>query len=191
MHPNNQLRDKVGKLLILPHDPEKVIEKLDSFMKEYDQNMDDDSKEKYVTKLRELSDEYARLDGLNNHLPMVETLTINRTMIVEIANKLALDYPDPSTTEKMLIELVVGSYGRIIEFSKLLNNCQRVDSLSDIKTNYYRMLDKSLDRAYRQFNSAVMTLQTLRTPPLNVKIVSTNAVVAQNQQINLTQNETH
>ena len=62
-----------------------------------------------------------------------------------------------------------------------------VEYISDERTRYLGYLSKQMDRAHRQYLSALMTLKQLKAPAIEMNIKTKNTFVAQNQQINATQ----
>lgn len=135
-------------------------------------------------KINKLSANTINVVGLDTHYPIAETVTNNRTLIIEFANQLVSEYGCTTASEKSLVHVVAGAYGRVLEYSKLFNNCQRVDYLSHVKNEYYSMLSKELDRAERHYLAAMNTLIQMKKPVMNVKINANTAFVGQNQQFN-------
>ena len=62
--------------------------------------------------------------------------------------------------------------------------------ITENRTKYLAMLSKQIDRANRQFLSALTTLKQLKTPSIEMNIKTNTAFVSQNQQIN-SKNETN
>ncbi len=164
-------------------DPSHVAKQFDTALVEY-QNSTGKEKEKKYEQFEKIYKEAVNIVGLNNHYPVAETLTNNRTLIIEFADQLVDEYRCQTASEKSLVHMIAGAYGRVLEYSKLLNNCQRLDYLSHEKNGYYSLLSKELDRANRQYLAALMTLKQIKTPEIKVSVRANTAFIAQNQQLN-------
>ncbi len=85
-------------------------------------------------------------------------------------------------SEKALVDIIVNAYVRKLVYSnKMENNQKYVGAQYDGYRNY---LSKELDRAHRQFLSALETLKAIQQPAMNVSIKTNTAFVGENQQFN-------
>lgn len=90
-------------------------------------------------------------------------------------------------SEKALVDLLVSSYVKELSYSTRLE--ANLNLLGKDYDRYREFLSREIDRAHRQFISALETLKAIKQPTLSVNVKSTNAFVAGQQQINATQNE--
>lgn len=100
----------------------------------------------------------------------------------ELKRNLEKEFNCNSYSEKMLVDLMANSYMRKLTYSKRMDNNQKyVGHQYDSYRNY---LSKEIDRAHRQFISAIETLKFMKQPSMRVNIKTNNAFVGENQQFN-------
>lgn len=108
-----------------------------------------------------------------------------RTTVVELANNLIEEYDCNTTLEKTLCEVVWNSYWKVMQLSKKFTWVMIAwEYLSDERTRYLSMLWKELDRANRNYFTALNNLIELKRPQMNINVKTKNAYFWQNQQIN-------
>jgi len=98
------------------------------------------------------------------------------------------EYDCKTASEYALAELAAGSYVRSLEASRELIDARAgVTNLFCLveKTGYCKMLSKEIDRANRQFTSAILTLKQLKAPSMTLNVKAKNAFIAENQQFNM------
>jgi len=108
---------------------------------------------------------------------------------IEFSNQLQKEYDCQTPSEFALVEIIANSYARILDYSRAFNNCQNIEFVSGEKNGYYTMLSKEVDKANRQFISALTTLKHIKSPGFDITVKAKTAFVAQNQQINSIQNK--
>lgn len=188
IHTHDQLRDMLVNAISVDGDPKTVLNKLGKIYDEYirEKNPDD----ALCTKLRNEINIALPLVTLETHyLASEATSGRYRPFVMQFANDVIAEYHCTTSSEKALAETVAIAYGRILELSASFNESQRIEFLSNEKTGYYTMIAKELDRAHRQFTSALLVLKQLKTPNLEVNIKAKNAFFAQNQQVNTATSE--
>lgn len=124
--------------------------------------------------------------GLETHYPLAETVNKKyRPLVIEFSNQLIQEYKCQTSSEKALAEIVANAYMRVLEFSELMNSVRRnLEDITNIKNGLYSILSKELDRANRQFITAITTLKQIKTPSLEINVKTKAAFIAQNQQLN-------
>lgn len=128
------------------------------------------------------------IESMENHLLL--SMTVEEALqpfIIQFARDLVEEYDCRKPSEKALVHAVAESYSRIMSISKRLRINIPMDSYSELRILHLTQLGKELDRAHRHFAAALQTLKQLKNPPLNVKITTQAAYIAQNQQ-NLSSN---
>ncbi|OHA72699.1 MAG: hypothetical protein A3A27_02425 [Candidatus Wildermuthbacteria bacterium RIFCSPLOWO2_01_FULL_47_18] len=106
----------------------------------------------------------------------------------EICTQFIRDFDCKTDADKILAESAAIAFMRYLDSSRRLNGCMDiVEYISDERTRYLGYLSKQMDRAHRQYLSALMTLKQLKAPAIEMNIKTKNTFVAQNQQINATQ----
>jgi len=124
--------------------------------------------------------------GLDTHYPLAETVDEKyRPLAIEFSRQLVKEYNCQTSSEKALAEVIVNAYARILNYSQILNTCRKIDWLTNEKITYYSMISKELDRANRQFVTALITLKQFKTPSLEVNVKTKTAFISQNQQLNI------
>ncbi len=128
--------------------------------------------------------------GLSTHIPIAETTREEyRTFLIQMIKDIERENDCKTAIEKALAETIASSYVRTLEYSKDLTLYTQDNNLSHEKNGYCNVLSKEIDRAYRIFLNASMTLKQLKNPLLDVNIKSKNTFFAQNQQFNNNQNK--
>lgn len=184
----DEVRDLVKKSLKADCDPDQIFqtaaEKITIIASGSKKEADKAEKE-----LMEISNKSLMPLGLETHYALAETIdTRYRPLVIEVARQIEKEYNCETPTEKILAETIAGTYGKIIEYSKQLECCTRLEYLSNEKNGYYAMLSKELDRAHRQLITALTTLKQIKSPPIELNVKAKTAFVAQNQQINAVNN---
>lgn len=125
--------------------------------------------------------------GLETHYPLAETVNKSyRPLAIEFSRQLIQEFDCKTPSEKALAQIVVNAYLRVMDSSKKFNNCYEASEyLSKERTNHLSVMSKQLDRANRQFITALATLKQLKTPSLEINVRTKIAFVAQNQQLNI------
>jgi len=176
--------DFVKEASHIDDDPEYIIKELtETFLpKLKSRKYDKKTEEKAV----EVISKAVMMNGLDNHIPLAETVKERyRPFIIKVSRQLTKEYNCKTTSEKMLVEVIVGAYARIFEYSQLLHTCRKAEFLSNEKNGFYTMLSKELDRANRHYITALSTLKQIKQPALAVNVKAKAAFVAQNQQLNV------
>jgi hypothetical protein len=106
----------------------------------------------------------------------------------DFSDQIIKDYSCTTSIEKALAEVITNAYIRILDNSRRLNNELNADQITQNRNIYFANLSKQLDRAHRQFDSAIFSLRQLKQPNVEVSVKATNAFLSQNQQINVNEN---
>ena len=110
-----------------------------------------------------------------------------RTLAIDMMRQLQKEYACELPSEKAMTELITLSFVRILELQRRINNYIS-SSINRTDLAFFALLSKDLDRANRQYLSALQTLRMLKQPLLNVSIKTNTAIVGQNQLIQENQN---
>lgn len=153
------------------------------------QNADEEKKQELNEKYTEKTLQALAIYNLENHVLLVDTTTSeeHRTFAIEMATEIIKEYDCKTAVEKTLAHTITSAYIRAMEYSKLLSRVSNMEFISDTKIRYYGMLGKEIDRANRQYISGLSTLALMKAPRLAVTVKTKNAFVANNQQINASQ----
>ena len=107
-------------------------------------------------------------------------------MAKELSNQIIKENNCTSHTEKMLVEVIVNAFIRVLKASTDLTtgSVPVGNEITENRTKYIAVISKQLDRANRQYLSALMALKQLKTPSIEMNIKAKTAFISQNQQIN-------
>lgn len=152
--------------------------------------------EKFVPKMREVHDVPPEISGkLRNLLFAMETEShsglvssvdeIYQGMAKELSTQIIKEYQCETHTEKMLTEIVVNDFIRILDNSRRLNNELNCTNITENRNAYIANISKQTDRAHRQFLSSLFALKQMKVPNIEMNIKTKNAFISQNQQINV------
>jgi hypothetical protein len=126
----------------------------------------------------------------DSHVGLMESFNENYRMLSsEMTNSMIKEFDCSSESEKALVSITVNSYIRCLDNSRRLNNELECQNITPNRNIYIANLSKQLDRANRQFISAMITLKQMKSPQVEMNIKANTAFVSNNQQINLTKDE--
>ena len=109
-----------------------------------------------------------------------------RPMVIELFREIVKEYDCKTPSEKALVEVVVNSYAKTMVYSQKFLSCVEVGKyLSDTRTRYLAVMSKELDRAHRQFDSALMRLKQMKSPSISFNVKTDTAFFADKQQVNV------
>lgn len=116
---------------------------------------------------------YALLDGIEERY---------RGLALEIKQALIVEFECKTIAEKTLIDLAVSSYIRNITYTKRMENNQKY--IGQQYDSYRNYLSREVDRAHRQYISALESLRLIKQPALKVNVKTQNAFISEKQQFN-------
>lgn len=129
-------------------------------------------------------EQYLKLNSLNNHLLLTKSCNEDyQPLIVQFSKDLIEEYQCTTSSEKALVHTIAIAYYRILNCSRLYNNEMNTKSISRERTELIKSHGKELDRANRQFISALETLKLIKQPAIKINLKADNAYLAENQQI--------
>lgn len=107
-----------------------------------------------------------------------------RGFSLALKKELEKEFDCKTPSEKALVDQAVNSHIRKLEYSKLMNGYREPEWLSHERVALLSFYSKEIDRAHRQFLSAIEILKAIKQPALKVNVRAQNAFVAENQQLN-------
>lgn len=151
------------------------------------ENADEKDRARLQEQNAETIDQFIKLHEFDKHFLLAESLPQKyRAMSVEMAKSLIREHNCTTTTEKSLVEVIVSTFCRVLHIGSLMS--AELDGgsipLNQNFINYFNFLSKELDKANRQYLTALTTLQQLKSPPMKVSLKAQTAIVGQNQQFN-------
>lgn len=117
-------------------------------------------------------------------IPFGDKNDSDRTAIIEFADDIIKEYDCKTAMELSLCEVIVSSYYSIMKGSKKIQTLYHLDLLSNVKSWYYTVISKEIEKQSRLYLNAMMTLRALKMPLWNVSIRAQNAFIGENQQFN-------
>jgi hypothetical protein len=128
---------------------------------------------------------------LDTHLALAQTTIDNAraTLVVEFCRQIIREYNCQTPSEKALAELIAGAFVRQLTCAERLKDYIQLDFLSSERNTFMANLSKELERATRAFLFALTILKQIKSLPTMLNVKTTTAFIAQNQQINATNNK--
>ncbi len=128
--------------------------------------------------------------GLDTHLPVAYAVKDEfRPLAIEFTSNLIKEYQCTTPSEKALAQIVGVSYVRVMTLSWQITSTLSLNKATPNLNQFLGRVSKDLDRAHRQFTSALSTLKNIKQPPIKVNLKANTAFIAQNQQLNSNQYE--
>ena len=106
-----------------------------------------------------------------------------QTFAVQLSRDYQEQYKCGTAGRKSLAELAVLNYCRTLEIQRRINNYLGNDSVSELGVKYLAVMSKELDRAQRQYMSAIQTLEMGMIPPMKVNVKAGVANIGNQQMI--------
>jgi len=183
---SKEVRRMIPNILKIPTDVEYVLENLgrDLLPKYLDGN--EKEKEDAMKKIMETSADLFRSLELETQAGLMESIDERyRATAKDLTEKIIYENDCKKTEEKMLAEVIVSAFIKILDNSRRLTNEYNCVNITPNRNNYIAILSKQVDRANRQYLGALMSLKQLKSPSINMSIKTNNAFVSNNQQINV------
>ena len=121
-----------------------------------------------------------------SHAGLMESFNEQYRMLSkEMAETMIKEFDCSNEAEKSLVGLIVSAYIRVLDNSRRLNNELECKNITQNRNTYIANLSKQVDRANRQFLSALMTLKQIKLPQVEMNIKANTAFISNNQQINV------
>jgi len=102
---------------------------------------------------------------------------------LEFSKQLQEEYKCNTPSEKSLAEISSLNFIRTLWIQDRIRAYLEIGSITDIGVKYLDMLSRELDRAERHYQVTLQALKTLRNPSFEVNIKANNAVVGNNQAV--------
>lgn len=171
----------LAKYLLFTDHPDSVIKDFKEAREAYSKDRNKETTKKF----EELFSKVSMTIGLDTHMPLLCAVNDDyRSLAIEFANTLTEEFSLTTPSEKALVEIIAVSYVRCMVLSRQLTSTLRLGQTSQNINGFYAAVSKDLDRAHRQYISALTLLKELKSPPIKVNVKTNNAFIAQNQQLN-------
>jgi len=179
-----EAKDYINQMFHIDDEPKQIMKELSEDL--LPQIRAGKANKKVHEKTTEAVSKALMVYGLETHYPLAVIINKQyRPLVMEFSNQLIQEYSCQTSGEKALVQVIVIAYTKILEYSQCLYTCRKIDWFSNEKISYYSMISKELDRANRQFITALTTLKQIKTPSLEINVKTKTAFVAQNQQLNV------
>lgn len=109
--------------------------------------------------------------------------SIYKTFAIQLSQDLQRDYKCETAGRKSLAEVAALNHVRILDLQRHINGFLIKDAYGDLTAKIIAVLSKELDRAQRQYMTAIQTLEMGVQPPLKVNVRTQVANVANQQAI--------
>jgi hypothetical protein len=125
----------------------------------------------------------SRALSLDSGHTLLESISENyQGLAFQMKQDLHREFDCKMASEKALVDLAVSSYISKLHYTKLLR-LNQTNSSGD-HTGYRNSASREIDRAHRQFISAIETLKIMKQPALKVNVKTNNAFIGEKQQFN-------
>jgi hypothetical protein len=176
----NQLKKHVGTTMKPEADPSRVLKQFAKLAAQYKGNTKSIDPE--LTKAYTLA---VSVMSLNTHARLADTTTAKLApLAITVAKQLIDEYRCITAAERTLAETVANAYIRTLRYAEALNDVYSQGSTSPTINRYIEVTGKELDRANRQYLTALSMLKSFNQPGVNVTFKANTAFVAQSQTIN-------
>lgn len=147
-------------------------------------------REKATKKFHEKGMLLLRIFENESHVALMESVDENyRMMGKEMSDEMMQEFDCKNEAERSLVKLMVNAYIRVLDNSRRLNNELNGQNITPNRNIYIANLSKQVDRANRQYISALLTLKQIKSPNVEMNIKTNNAFISNNQQINVNKDE--
>ena len=167
-------------------EPQSINNKVNKIFERIDSS--DNQKGPFLTPSElDLLDQFIRMHEFEKHLLLTESLPDKfSSMAINMAKSIIAEYKCTNTVEKSLVEIIVNSFCRSLYLSSILVVVleQKTVQIEQNFTNYYKFIGKELDKANREYLTAITTLHQLKSPNIQVNLKADTAILGQNQQFN-------
>lgn len=110
---------------------------------------------------------------------------------LKLRKSLLKEFDCTTASEIALVDHAVNAHIRELSNSALLESMNEPRWISHEKVELMKLYSCEIDRAHRQFVSAIETLRTIKQPTLKVNVRAQTAFIAHNQQLNNSSEETN
>jgi len=133
---------------------------------------------------KDLNDITKALSLDTGHILIESILEDYRGLAFQMKMDLHKEFDCKTASEKAMVDLAVSSYIRHIFLSKKLTYNQSFESYYHEINGYFNVISKEIDRAHRQFITAIESLRVMKQPALKVSVKTNNAFIGEKQQFN-------
>lgn len=135
----------------------------------------------------QILDQFIKMHEFEKHLLLTESLPSKfSSLSIKMAKSMIAEYKCSTSLEKSLVELIVNSFCRSLYLSSILVVVleQKTVQIEQNFINYYKFIGKELDKANREYLTAITTLHQMKTPNIQLNLKADTVILGQNQQFN-------
>ncbi len=179
--------EKVKKIIIetcfYDGHPKDVLRKCEAILQEKATNIETQEKNKILNQALALT-------GLTSHFPVGQAVKDEfKPLAIEFTDNIIDEYNCSTPSEKALAQTISVSYTRIMALSWQITSTLSLNKATSNLNQFLGNISKDLDRANRQFLSALATLKNIKQPQIKINLKTNTTFITQNQQINSNQYE--
>ena len=139
-----------------------------------------------MEKHKDLIENALRMYEFNTFTALFEALPKKlRSMAARLTRDIRKEYKCQNVIEESLAEVIALNFARTLQLSQAITlHLTGTIDIGEQNIKFYNFLSKELDRANRQYLSALSMLQQLISPGLNVSLKAETAMLGRHQQFN-------
>lgn len=181
--PPEVFKTKFLKMMEYSDDPKRLTQSLrEGLEKAYDEK-NEKQRQKILQDLDGLDKQVLRALSLDSKYKLVATVEENdRSFALQMNRELEQEFDVKTPSEKALVQMATLAYCRYFDCANFFRARKDPKWLSHEAAHFVSIYAKEMDRSHRQFIAAIQALKAMKSPPLNIKVSTKTAFVAQNQQ---------
>jgi len=169
---------------------QKDLDGMDKLIKTIQEKESDPNNQEITKRFNEEINEFVNANGLENGQNLANGVHPSDKKGAGVVRKdLISEFSINTASGQMLIDLAVNAYFRNLRTSRIYMKLLMTDdaymhSINQLSINLIKQLGRQIDMSNQQVLALFSYLHGLHRPPLNVKIHTQEAYIAQNQQNN-------
>ena len=186
---NSELKSAVDSFLFrVIHGQDKSLRKMQNSVKKLFGNSSEDKK--LLKEFIKNAEDYLAITAVENGLYLKSSIPkIHHKYVLPLRQNLINEYRASTFSELLIIDIAVNAYFRALSLASICNALVRDDEgvvswKCQEKINLIKEVGKQVKIANHQFLTAITHLKEFHQKPLNIKVQTKSAFIAQNQQFN-------
>jgi hypothetical protein len=126
------------------------------------------------------------LNGLETNMPVVNAIKPEYIgFTLKLIKQIEEEYDCKTPSEKVTAQIAAIAHARALQYEEKLRDCLAIEYHSGQKNGFFSLMSKEVDRANRQYFTAIGTLRQIKSPSIQINVKANAAFVSKNQQVNI------